>query len=168
MRRRLVLGLAALVLLGAGWLVYLRLFTGGPVAYLGGGWLRGELADEPVEDWSFIPGQQHYLDVESRAGWLPYSARPWFMVHEGELYLLLPNLFGDALERRIREDPNLRVRVEGRIHPVRATRVEDAANLSTLLAPFLRRQMAVEIGGEVRRVPSGLDAEVWIYRLESR
>lgn len=166
MRRRLLLGLLVAITLALAGGIYLRLFTGGPVSYIGGGWLRGELVTEPVEDWSFIPSQQHGLDVESRARWLPYSARPWFMVHEKQLYLLLPNLFGDSLARRIEEDALLRVRVEGRIYPRRAVWVEDAGNLAALLAPFLRRQMAVEIAGEVTRVSSGLDAEVWVYRLD--
>ena len=166
MKRRFLQVLLVLVVLGLAAGVYLRLFTGGPVSYIGGGWLRGELVSEPVEGWSFIPKQQHYLEVESRARWLPYSARPWFMVHEEQLYLLLPNLFGDALAQRIEEDSSLRVRVEGRIYPRRAVRVEDAGNLATLLTPFLRRQMAIEIAGEVTRVASGLDADVWVYRLD--
>lgn len=167
MRRRLIQAVVILGVIGLVAIIYLRLFTGGPVSYIGGGWLRGELVTEPVEDWSFIPEQQHYLDVESRAGWLPYSARPWFMVHEQQLYLLLPSLFGDALTRRIAEDPSLRVRVEGRIYPRRAVKVDEEGNLALLLAPFLRRQMAIEIGGKSRRVDSGLDAKVWVYRLDS-
>ncbi len=59
------------------------------------------------------------------------------------------------------------MRVEGRIYPRRAVKVEDVRNLATLLAPFLRRQMAVEIAGETNRVASGLDADVWVYRLDN-
>ncbi|MCP3983413.1 MAG: hypothetical protein GY723_03440 [bacterium] len=168
MRRRIVQGLLILVALGIAAGGYFRLLTGGPVFLIGGGWLRGELVEEPVDDWNFISKQQHNLDVESRARWLPYSVSVWFMVHEGQLYLLLPNLFGDGLKLRIDEDANLRVRIEGKIYPRRAVQVTDAANMATLLTPFLRRQMAVEIEGAVRRVTSGLGADVWVYRLEDR
>ena len=39
--------------------------------------------------------------------------------------------------------------------------------LAVLLRPFLRRQMAVEIEGPVKRVSSGLRPELWIYRIEN-
>ena len=161
-------GLLLVVALGFAAGAYFRLFSGDPMPYLGGGWLRGDVVTQPVRDWSFIPKQQHNLDVERRAGWLPYSGSPWFLVHEKQLYLLLPNLFGDDLKRRIDEDPELRVRIEGKIYLCRATRVDGGVRLASMLSPFLRRLMAVEISGPVRRRSSGLDADVWVYRLESR
>ena len=166
--RRFGAVLLVLALVGLGTFTYLRLFTGDPEWVIGGGALRGELVNEPILDWSFVPKQLHNLDVESRASWPPYSTSPWFMVHEGTIYVLLPSLFGDGLLKRIERDPDLSVRIEGRIYPVRAFLVQDETHLAILLAPFLRRQMAVEIGGPTRRVSSGLDATVAIYRLESR
>ena len=152
--------------------VYVRLFAGGPVGFVPGGWLRGEVATEPVVDWSFARDEQ-YAQFESRAGWLPYSTGAWFMVHEGDFYLLLPSLFGDGLQRRLEQDPRVRVRVAGKLYPQLAVRFAGEENLAALLTPFLRRTMAVEISGPVRRVAAGpggaeaLGAQVWIYRLEN-
>ncbi len=50
---------------------------------------------------------------------------------------------------------------------------EGDENLAALLAPVLRRTMAVEIFGRVRHVSPergavrGVDARMWIYRLEN-
>jgi hypothetical protein len=162
-----VLGVLAFLVIGAA--AYLRLLGGGPVFVVPGGWLRGELVLEPVEDWSFAADEQ-YVDVESRARALPYSRTTWFMVHEGEIYLLLPSLFGDGLHQRIQEDPAVRIRLEGKVYPLVAVPFEGERKLAALLAPLLRRTMAVEISGRVRRVSraegQGLDAQVWIYRLD--
>lgn len=160
--------LALLLILG----VYVRLFAGGPVRVFPGGWLRGEVEAEPVSSWSFARDEQ-YAQVESRARWLPYSTTVWFMVQDDDFYILLPSLFGDGLHRRLQEDPHVRVRVKGVVYPQVAVPFEGEENLAALLTPFLRRTMAVEISGPVRRVDGAddtaerLDAQVWIYRLEN-
>ena len=65
-------GLLALLVLGIGFFVWARLFAGGPISLIPGGSLRGEVVTEPVLHWS-LAGSTQYLDVESRARWLPYS-----------------------------------------------------------------------------------------------
>jgi hypothetical protein len=169
--RRLLAGVAIglLVLVGA-ILVYLRLFAGGPVPVLPGGALRGELAPQPVDDWSFAR-RWHYVDVESRVGLLPYSRSCWYAVHEGAFYLLLPRLFGEGLQERIEQNPRLRIRLDGRVYPVQAEPVTDPSRIGPLLAPMLRRQSAIEIAGEVREIPASqrlVEAQVHVHRLVSR
>jgi hypothetical protein len=169
-RRGIVLTLlgVGVVALGCAAL-WARFFAGGPVAFFPGGPLRGELVAAPVADWSFAAGEQ-YLDVQAQGRVLPYSRPAWFMVHEGRLYALLPRLFGDGLERRIEERPDVRVRIGGKVYPVRAQRHADDADLAALLAPVLRRTFSVEIGGAVRAVatPGVGHGGIAIYRLESR
>ena len=91
-------GLLALLVLGIGFSLWARLFAGGPVSLIPGGSLRGELVTEPILDWS-IAGSTQYVDVESRARWLPYSSATWFMVLDGDLFIFLPRLFGTGLEQ---------------------------------------------------------------------
>ncbi len=165
-RRRLLLGLALCAALALCALLFVRLWARGPVGPIPGGALRGDVVEGPVSDWSFA-STGHSVEVESRARWLPYSQRSWFMVHDGRVHLLLPRLFGDALMRRIEEDPRLRLRVGGKLYDQRAVRVVEEEDLGALLAPLIRRQFAMEITGRVRRVASEADeVEIWIYRLE--
>jgi hypothetical protein len=166
MRRWLARGVAGGLLALAGAALWVRLLGGGPVLDpVPGGALRGELASEPPRDWSFA-ATQRYLDVESRAGWLPYSGSFWFMVYQGRPHVILPSFFGDGLQRRLARDPRVRVRIDGRLYEQLAVRIDDPTALGALLAPLLRRQFAVEIAGAVRPVAGARAAETWIYRLD--
>lgn len=169
MRRWVLRGVLLLVGVGICFGFWARLLAGGPVSFIPGGWIRGEPVAEPVDDWSFAAGD-HYLLVESRARFLPYSQRVWFMVLEGRLYLLLPSLFGDGLQQRLEEDPRLRVGIEGRVYTQRAVAVEGDAQAAQLLAPMLRRTMSVEIEGPLRRLPGASSLEgagMAIYELRN-
>lgn len=91
---------------------------GGPVLIFPGGELAGDVVSEPVEDWSFAsPG---VLDLETRPE-DPYSVSINFIVREGAIYI-------DPAEGRrwlehIREDPRVRIRLDGKIYPLRAVLV---------------------------------------------
>ncbi len=165
-RRRALIGLALLAALALGGALGLRLFAGGPVGMFPGGALSGEVAAGPVDDWSFASAESS-IEVESRARWLPYSQRSWFMVYDGRVHLLLPSAFGDALLLRIEEDPRVRLRVGRKLYDQRALPVTAEADLGALLAPLIRRQFAMEISGRVTRSRRAVgEAEIRIYRLE--
>jgi len=90
-------------------------FCGGPFLLFPGGELSGEVVSEPVVDWSFT--SSGVLDLETRPE-DPYSVAINFVVREGKLYI-------DPAEGRrwlehIREDPRVRIRIEGGIYPRRA------------------------------------------------
>ncbi|MDX1650183.1 MAG: hypothetical protein R3263_10050 [Myxococcota bacterium] len=162
---------AALLALGlglalAGVAVWARLLAGGPVLPgVPGGGLRGEVARALPDDWSFA-NREDYLLVESRAWTLPWSDRVWFLAHEGRLHLLLPDFFGDGLQRRLADDPRVRVALDGVLYEQVAVPVEDDADLGPLVAPILRRQFAIEVEGPVRTVRGPLDVDMAVFRLE--
>jgi hypothetical protein len=152
-----------------GFFIWARLLAGGPVSLMPGGALRGEVVTEPIRDWS-MTGSTQYVDVESRARWLPYSSGTWFLVLDGELFILLPRLFGTGLEDRLQEDPSARIRIEGRVYAGRVSLVSDGMKLGSLLSPLLRRTMSVEVAGEARPLSGGGGLEsggIAIYQFES-
>lgn len=111
----------------------------------------------------------HNLHVESRASWLPYSTGTWFMAHEGRIHLLLPSFFVTGLESRLVADPKVRIRLGGKLYDQVAVRVDESMQRGAILAPFVRRQMAIEISGEVRNVErpeSDTPVGMTVYRLE--
>jgi hypothetical protein len=168
-RRLLRWSLVTLLVLAIGIAVWARLFAGGPVSLMPGGPLRGDVVAERIDDWRFT-GSSQYLDVESRARWLPYSTGTWFMVLEGDLFILLPRLFGTGLEDRLEEDPSARVRIDGHVYSGRVSLVADPGKLAALLGPLLRRTMSVEVGGpaELASAQGGLESGgIAIYQFES-
>ena len=118
-------------------------------------------------DWSFA-NREPYLLIESRAFALPWSGRVWFLAHGGRLHVLLPGFFGDDLPRRLDADPRVRVELDGKVYEQVAVAVTGDADIGALMAPVLRRQFAIEIAGDVRRVPGATQAALWVYRLEDR
>jgi hypothetical protein len=163
--RRGLLVLLALVLLAGAFLAWARLFHAGPLGPIPGGRLAGEPASETPADRSFA-NRDPYLLIESDAFELPWSGRVWVLAHEGRLHLLLPGFFGDELQRRIAVDPRVRVEVDGRVYEQVAERVDDDGAIGALMAPVLRRQFAIEIGGAVRRIPGATQAALAVYRLD--
>ena len=112
---------------------------GGPLLLIPGAELSGEEVSEPVEDWSFVSSR--FVDLETRPD-DPYSVELNYVVRDGKLYI-------DPAEGRrwleyIREDPNVRVRFDGKIYPVKAVLVGRPGELE------------------------GFDPTRYIYRLDSR
>jgi len=98
---------------------------GGPLLFLPGGALHGEIVEAPVTDWSFVEGGPIVLEVRPSS---PYSVHVGCVIRAGRLYI-------DPAEGRrwldfIRDDPRVRVRVDGRIYAARAVRVDAPEELA--------------------------------------
>ena len=112
---------------------------GGPTLGIPGGELSGEVVTEPVDDWSFV--DDLFVDLETRPD-DPYSVELNYIVMDGRLYI-------DPAEGRtwleyIRADPDVRVRFDGRVYPMKAVLVGRPGELE------------------------GFDSDRYIYRLDSR
>lgn len=161
MRRSLVA--AAMAIVAAPGLALLVWFGGlGPRAVLPGGFLWGERAPIP-HDWSFTDrvGQ---VQLEVRLGGiLPWSVTTW-VFSDG------PHLFIDASEcdrvwtYTVREHPDVRVRIDGRIYPLRMVR-EESPEASAVVAPILlQKYMGITVAS-ARFDPAGPGC---LFRLEPR
>jgi hypothetical protein len=116
------------------------LACGGPFLVIPGGALSGEVATEPVTDWTFAT-EYSFIDLEVRPS-DPYSVVLNYVVKDGNLYIDPKQ--GRSWFEYLREDPNVRVRFGDTVYPV----------------------IAVLVGkpGELE----GFDADRFIYRLDSR
>ncbi len=91
---------------------------GGPFLVFPGGALSGQVVTEAPVDWSFA--EDTFLHLETRPG-QPYSVELNYVMKEGQLFV-------DPAEGRvwfdhIREDPRVRVRLDGKIYPATAVLV---------------------------------------------
>lgn len=98
------------------------LACGGPMLMMPGGALRGDVVSPTPTDWSFV--EDTFVDLEVRPE-DPYSVELNYFVRNGKLYI-------DPSEGKrwldyIRADPRVRVRFAGKVYPLEAVLVEDAA-----------------------------------------
>jgi hypothetical protein len=103
------------VILGARWIY-------GPLGPIPGPGLTGAVVEEPVEDWTSIDAVkviQIETDPED-----PYSVSTW-ITRVGDEIFVFAGSDESPWVRNIGDDPRVRIRIEGRIHELRAVRVAD-------------------------------------------
>jgi hypothetical protein len=113
--------IAALVALG----VYAR-FHDGPIGpFPGGALVSGEAVATPVTDWSFASSIQTLeLEVSPEK---PRSVTTWFLVLDGTLYVPSGGAARKTWPALVERDGRVRVRLDGKIYALQATRVNDPA-----------------------------------------
>jgi hypothetical protein len=102
-----------------------------------------EPAGEPVVDWSFVDRVAE-VQVQTRLGPLPWSVTTWVFSHQGRLYFAARNCLGKRWVKNLLANPDVRVRIEGRIHALRAVRDEDPAVGEALLGQMLVKYLGLE------------------------
>jgi hypothetical protein len=93
-----------------------------------GGWLVGEVVDEPITDWSFA-NTVPLCQIQVSRGLLPHAINLNCMAAAGRLYLSCAGCEGKAWSTAALARPEARLRLNGSVYPVRLTRVEDSATL---------------------------------------
>lgn len=113
----------------------------GPVLFLPGGALTGDVHADPVEDWSFVSANRMHLETYDDE---PYSVEINYLVKDGALYI------APSEDRKwyanLKKNPEIRIRFEDTIYPVRA----------------------VQVGAPGELVGYGADPSEYVYRLDSR
>ena len=144
----------------------------GPVGPIPGGRLDGEIVNDAPDDWSFAEAERR-IQVETRPE-SPYSVNTWGLTYEGRLYLVSKNAPDKQWVRNVIEDPHVRVRVHGRIHPRRAVRVLDPQEIARL-----ERVLFEKYRGSYRHFPWQdapppgdppdwfFEVDRWFFRLEA-
>ena len=153
-------------MLRSAWLLLALTACGcGPLGPIPGGGLRGEVVTESVDSWSFT-FDHDTVQLETRPA-DPYSVNVWIIGHEGNLYVPTSLIAGtdEPSDRQwvqnVLADPDVRVRIDGRLYERRAGRVEDPAELEAVRAKLLAKY-------EVEKSDDGREVRAWIFRLEPR
>lgn len=122
-------------------LAAVALFGGlGPIAFLPGGWLWGELR-EPPSDWSFTDAIAE-VQLQTHVGPLPWSVTTWVLSSDGELFI-----GASECERvwthRVMADPEIRVRIDGAVYELRARQETDRAVGARLARVLLHKYFGI-------------------------
>ena len=105
-------------------------------------WISGEVAREPVADWSWTSGVEEIL-IETRTGYgLPHSVTIWCVAIDGELYVgaSAPDFPKERRwVRNVRRDPDVRLAIAGQIYERRLELISDPALTDTVDRAFGRK-----------------------------
>ena len=122
--------------------LYARLFGFSPGATSPGMWLTGEIVTEPVTDWTFATKLPGGTAVETRQWFAPFLAHSVttgrFHVKD-RLYLAsgypagirLPE--GRHWNRNVLDDPNVRIRIDGKLYDRTLVYLTDPAERDEVL-----------------------------------
>lgn len=129
----------------------------GPLPFLGGGALAGEVVAPPAK-WSEWTKQVSVIQLETNPS-EPYSVNIAYTVLGDTLYVYAGDTKTQWVEH-MEADPNVRFRREGLVYELRAERVTDEDERAAFAEVWNAR-------GFFSRDPQTLD-EVWLYRLVPR
>lgn len=90
-----------------------------------GGWLFGEAAAAPVDDWTFANEVPLCQIQVYRWGLVPHSINLNCMASQGTLYLSCAGCEGKVWSSAALAHPDARLRLDDRVFPVRLSRVTD-------------------------------------------
>lgn len=137
--KRLLVGVASLVVLLVLVLAVLRVVGLEPKARRPGLWLTGELVTTPVTDWSFTDRHVNIL-VQTRSWYLlPHSVTVTCTAWNGQLYLTSVYREGQEFprdrlwNRNVMRDPRVRLKIGDRLYDRTLVLVEDPAERGAVL-----------------------------------
>ena len=120
-----------------------------------GFWLKGERAEEPVQDWRFTEHVEEIF-VETRTWYgLRHSTTIWCVELEGRLYI---GSYDDDVkywERNVARNPEARLRIQGWIYDVTVTPVANRELSEKLDERYAAKYDMAEVFGD--------DLPAWRY-----
>ncbi len=146
-----------------------RWFFTCPCDFTPGAVLWGEVVEQPVADWRFA-NQVELCQIQVRAGLLPHAVNLNCMATtEGILYLSCSQCEPKRWSQIALRNGNARVRLDGKVYPVRVTRVTDPAEADRSWIARLQKleNSTVPGAGTPVGTPRPSDAQWWTFRVES-
>ena len=122
--------------------------------------LFGEVTRDAGEDWSFTSDIPEIALQTSTWYLIPHAVTVWCVDLDGELYVGAREPQSKRWIGHISRDPNVRLKIDGRIYERRLVRVEDGERVSAIRARYAEKY-------DLSRFASSPPKELWYYRVES-
>lgn len=135
--------------------------------------LRGEVHDEPVQDWRFA-NDVSLCQIEINDGWLPHSVNLNCMATPaGDLFLSCSAGAKKYWCQRVTPDHPGRLRLDGVVYPVVLNRVTDPSTLDAAWAARLQKLQDPEVqalqpAGAVPAPGAKRPESWWTFRVRSK
>lgn len=137
-------------------LILILLASCEPMGPLPGGQLSGTLEPFPM-DWS-SSGDVDILQIETRLN-SPYSINIWAVDTGNSIYIASGSGPQTEWVDHLKEDPNLRLRIEDKIYELIAIKVTDMTELDEVHARYVEKY---DYQSDVN------PQDAWVYRLDTR
>lgn len=102
-------------------------------------WLRGEVVEEPVSDWSFSDAHREIFVQTSSGYGIPHSVTVGCASLDGSLYLSARHPRGKRWVANVARDPDVRLGIGGRLYDRRLEPVEEPARIEAIYRAYLRK-----------------------------
>jgi hypothetical protein len=153
-----LLVIAGALALGSRWVF-------GPIGPIPGPKLSGSVVEEPVADWSFIDAVK-VIQIETRPN-APYSVSTWMTRVDDGIYVFAGDDESPWVQNII-QDPLVRIRIEGRIHELRALGVTDL-EIKHLFLEAMKAKYEYDLGFDPEFYQHAWDTgEFILLRMEPR
>ena len=110
--------------------------AGGPVGWMHGGKLDGQVVAAPVDDWAFTRGVET-IQLETRPD-EPYSVNVWCVAKGPNLWISAGSE-SNTWAKNLVADPRARVRVGDKVYERAAVPVTDPAEVELVLALYAEK-----------------------------
>ncbi|MDE0007872.1 MAG: DUF2255 family protein [Gammaproteobacteria bacterium] len=127
-----------------------------PLWVLPGGALGGTESRVP-DDWAFSDA---VATVQLETGTDAYSVNVWGVAVGPHFYVASSRGGGSRWAQHIVQTPAVRLRIDDAVYPLRASRVDEEAELATVIAAYVRKY---EVEQEENFVTTA-----WVFRLDAR
>lgn len=154
----------AVVALGA----FLTWFFTCPCDRMPGGYLLGDVVEEPVEDWTFA-NQVDLCQIQI-SGLLPHAINLNCMAAaDGNLYLSCSACEPKYWSGQVQKNPRSRLRLDDQVFPVNIVRVTDQAEMQRAWdARVAKLQVVGDASNPAPRPDAQRPDSWWTFRVESR
>ena len=116
--------------------------------------LTGEVVDDFPTDWSFSDAEREIAVEVSSPYFIPHSVTVWCATRAGILHLGARDPETKSWPGWVDDDPNVRLRIAGKLYDVRLEPVEDAAQIAAIRRAYAAKyelpQMASGEGPPIR------------------
>jgi hypothetical protein len=101
--------------------------------------LSGEVAQQPVRDWSFASGAKEIFIETATPYFIPHSVTIWCVALDSQLYVGAWEADTKRWVANVARDPNVRLKIANKIYAQKLEPVADAATIARLNAGYARK-----------------------------
>ena len=101
--------------------------------------LSGEVHQQAVEDWSFTSDAYEIYIETVTSYWIPHSVTAWCVIVGSDLYVSADDADKKSWVANVARDPNVRLKIEGRVYEQKLVPVTDAATIAAIDSGFVRK-----------------------------